>query len=321
MADSSSSPFHAGEQALQSAWGLRERMEQVGRVAIRPFMPEQHRELFGKLPTLWLGTLDEAGQPWATLLAGAPGFVDSPDPQTLRVAALPAATDPAAIGLKPGVAIGLLGLEPQTRRRNRMNGRVLAIGADGFEAGVLQSFGNCPKYIQAREPIVQAGRVPGPVSIEGSTLSAAARALIEAGDTLFIASSSGPAVERAGRGGAGVDISHRGGPPGFAQLQSLPDGDRLSLPVYLGNSMFITLGNLLAWPRAGLLFVDWKTGDMLQLAASAEIRAVSDADAATTPVQRHWLDLRIEHGCWRPAALPLSWTAPQAAPQFAAAGA
>ncbi len=307
----SSSPFHAGEQALQTAWGMRERMEAVGQAVIRKHMPEQHRELFEKLGTLWLGTLDNEGQPWATMLTGTPGrFMDSPDPQTLRVLARPGADDPAAIGLRPGAAIGVLGLEPHTRRRNRMNGRVASVEADGFAVEVLQSFGNCPKYIQAREPLVQAARRPGAVSAEGPVLSAAARALIEASDTFFIASSSGPRVEQTGPGGAGVDVSHRGGPPGFVQLQSTPSGDELMLPDYLGNSMFNTLGNLLAWPHAGLLFIDWQTGDMLQLAASAEVHS------AARPATRHLLRLRIAHGWWRPAALPLSWTAPQLAAQF-----
>jgi len=307
------SPFHAGEQALQTAWGVRERMETVGQAVIRNHMPEQHRELFEKLGTLWLGTLDEEGQPWATLLTGAPGFVDSPDPQTLRVSSRPAADDPAAAGLRPGAAIGLLGLEPHTRRRNRLNGRVEALIADGFAVEVLQSFGNCPKYIQAREP-APARRRPGPASAEGPSLSAAARALIERSDTFFIASSSGPRVEMTELDGAGVDISHRGGPPGFVQLQSTPDGDELTLPDYLGNSMFNTLGNLLAWPHAGLLFIDWESGDVLQLAASAELEQI--AGEATRPVTRHLLHLRIEQGWWRPAALPLTWTAPQLAPQF-----
>ncbi len=156
---------------------------------------------------------------------------------------------------------------------------------------------------------------PGPVSAEGPILSAAARALIERSDTFFIASSSGPRVDQTGPGGAGVDVSHRGGPPGFVQMRSTPSGDELTLPDYLGNSMFNTLGNLLAWPRAGLLFIDWDTGDMLQLAALATVEQLAD-EATSRPATRHLLHLRIEHGWWRPAALPLTWTAPQLAPQF-----
>src|SRR5262249_10310063 len=141
------SPFHAGERELQARAGLRERLEEVGTKGIRDFMPVQHRELFGKLPTMQLAAQDEQGQPWATMLHGSPGFVSSPDDRTLRLAALPAANDPVAPWLREGSAVGLLGLEPHTRRRNRANGRVRAMHEDGFEVAVQQSFGNCPKYI------------------------------------------------------------------------------------------------------------------------------------------------------------------------------
>jgi uncharacterized protein len=45
------SPYHAGEIALQERAGVRVRAERMGRGGIRDFMPDQHRELFTKLPT------------------------------------------------------------------------------------------------------------------------------------------------------------------------------------------------------------------------------------------------------------------------------
>ena len=55
----------------------------------------------------------------------------SPDPATLRIAALPAANDPAAPAFVAGAEIGLLGLDLATRRRNRANGRVVSGDAAG----------------------------------------------------------------------------------------------------------------------------------------------------------------------------------------------
>jgi hypothetical protein len=59
--------------------------------------------------------------------------------------------------------VGALGLEHTTRRRNRVNGRVLSVGGGKAQKGkktdpscpalhleVDLSFGNCPKYIQRR---------------------------------------------------------------------------------------------------------------------------------------------------------------------------
>ena len=89
-------PFHAGERELQMRAGVRERMTEIGPRVIRDFMPDQHRELFGKLPFMVVGSLDAAGRPWASLLAGAPGFVSTPDARRMRIDALPHPDDPLA---------------------------------------------------------------------------------------------------------------------------------------------------------------------------------------------------------------------------------
>ena len=69
-----------------------------------------------------------------------------------------------------------------------------------------------------------------------------------------------------------VDVSHRGGKPGFVRI----DGDVLTIPDFAGNLHFNTLGNLLVNPRAGLLFIDFATGDLLQLSGTTGL--VLDGD-------------------------------------------
>src|SRR5205807_418961 len=134
--------------------------------------------------------VDTQGRPQATLLAGpGPGFVTSPDETTLRIDTLPPPEDPMARLLAVGSQVGLLGIELPTRRRNRANGVVTAVDADGFTLHVRQSFGNCPKYIQARElmPPVRAAS-DSPVSPRRSDrLDARSRALARQADTFFIA--------------------------------------------------------------------------------------------------------------------------------------
>ena len=105
--------------------------QRAGRVAIRPFMPDQHREFFALLPYLFVATLDADGWPMASVLTGEPGFVQSPDPATLGIGALPAPDDPAAPTFVAGAEVGLLGLDFTTRRRNRANGRLVAIDDGG----------------------------------------------------------------------------------------------------------------------------------------------------------------------------------------------
>jgi predicted pyridoxine 5'-phosphate oxidase superfamily flavin-nucleotide-binding protein len=43
-------PNHAGEQALQTRAGVRERAERAGRRRIRDIMPDEHPAQFANLP-------------------------------------------------------------------------------------------------------------------------------------------------------------------------------------------------------------------------------------------------------------------------------
>lgn len=268
MKPSQTEVFHAGEQAVQERLGVRARVEQLGRAVIRDHMPDQHREFFAQLPFVIVGAVDGGGQPWASLFIGRPGFMSSPDPRQLVIAAALSAVDPLHDRMIVGGGLGLLGIEPHTRRRNRMNG-VVQSAADGkIAVDVVQSFGNCPKYIQARKPEWVERVVPeAPVLHRSVDLDERAREIVRAADTFFIASAhpeAGAAQSRA----QGVDVSHRGGRPGFVRV----DGrTTLTVPDFVGNFLFNTLGNLLLNPRAGLLFPDFKTGERLHVAATASI--------------------------------------------------
>ncbi|MCG8360880.1 MAG: pyridoxamine 5'-phosphate oxidase family protein, partial [Kiloniellales bacterium] len=144
------SPFHEGERQVQERLGVRDQIEAFARRVVRDHMPDQHRAFHEMLPFLLLGTLDARGRPWASLLAGRPGFVTSPDARTLKLTARPPFGDPLRETLKPGADVGLLGIQLETRRRNRLTGRVEAVGPEGFTIAVRQTFGNCPQYIQSR---------------------------------------------------------------------------------------------------------------------------------------------------------------------------
>ena len=304
--------FHAGELAVQQRAGTRALVDSVAPRMLRDAMPLQHQQFFAQLPTLFVGSLDALRRPWASVLAGAPGFVDAQDAQHLRIRAPRDAADPLSQHLAVGDPIGLLGLEPQTRRRNRLNGTVTHLDAQRIDVEVDQSFGNCPQYIQARAPRrVDAAALPG--RPEGTLLSTEAAALVRGADTLFIASASPHA--RGHAGADGVDISHRGGRPGFVRVDTVDGRSVLTVPDYRGNRLFNTLGNIAAHPHAGLLFIDYERGDLLQLTGDAELVW----DAAELPAfegAQRLLRLRVEAGVWRPGALPLRWSPAQQAPQL-----
>lgn len=296
------SPWHAGEQALQQRVGVAERMQAIGSRVIRDHLPEQHRDFYRQLPFILLGSVDAEGQPWASILEGRPGFAHAPEPRLLQLDCRPDASDPAAANLADGAAVGLLGIELHSRRRNRVNGHVTDASATGFGVRVEQAFGNCPQYIQQRE--AHFVREPGP--LQGlqlqrlEALDEAARELIRGADTCFVASYVDPDGDPARRS---VDVSHRGGQTGFVQVE----GDCLSIPDFAGNLFFNTLGNLLLNPRAGLLFIDFSSGDLLQLSGHSEIVFDGPEVTAFQGAERLWR-LHVTQVVRRPAALALRWT-------------
>ena len=299
-------PFHDGELAIQRRLDIADKMDRAGRRAIRPFMPDQHREFFARLPFLIAGTVDRDGQPWASILTGRPGFLATPDDRTLTIAARPLPGDPLAAGLAPGRPIGLLGLEPSTRRRNRANGVIRQAGDGGFTVAIHQSFGNCPKYIQARtpEPVAVAPAGAPPRTSDG--LDADDRALIGQADTFFIATAHLPST--AGLAG-GADVSHRGGKPGFVRVE----GNQLTVPDFIGNFYFNTLGNLALEPRAGLLFPDFETGDLLYLAVTGEIVWDGPEVERFEGAQR-LMRLTVTRAIRLAGTLPFRWSAPEYSP-------
>lgn len=294
--------FHQGECLVQARVGVRDRMAAIGEQVIRTFMPEQHRTFFAQLPFVMVGSMDARGQPWASILTNPPGFISSPDARHLLIRSRPAVADPLHETLATGAPIALLGIEQPTRRRNRMNGIVKRIDDDGLLVEVQQSFGNCPKYIQARQVEYWAIESTGSVH-SAPALNESTRQIIARADTLFIATAH-PGSHIAATRSHGVDVSHRGGKPGFVRA----DGDdTLTLPEFAGNRFFNTLGNIMLNPRAGLLFIDFESGDLLYIAADAQIVFDSPELDAFTGAER-LLRFKIRHARHVAASLPLRWS-------------
>jgi len=294
------SPFHPGERAIQQRLGVRERVEDGGRRLIRNFLPDEHRDFYARLPFLVLGTVDAEGSPAASIVSGKPGFVSSPDPKALTISIDLRSTMPTITELVSGADVGILGIDLATRRRNRLNGVVSAIRDDAIEIAIVQAYGNCPKYISVRE---WAEPPPGPAPLvsESNALGDIEQAIVAAADTFFIASAFGRTRDDPSHG---VDASHRGGAPGFVRID---DALTLTVPDFVGNFAFNTLGNLLLEPRCGLLFLDFATGTTIEIAAEAEIVWEGSEIAAIDGAQRL---LRFHLSCVRRSegAVPLRWT-------------
>jgi hypothetical protein len=212
---------------------------------------------------------------------GEPGSFEVVDPITLSVdSRVGIIGDAFAERTGGGAPIGILFLEVATRRRYRVNGTVIGAEQGRILVRVAEAYPNCPKYIQRRalqltDDRSACGEFGEGVDLDlGVHLDRGQQDFIASADTFFIAS-AGPVRN--------LDASHRGGRSGFVRVE----GDRLWIPDYAGNNMYNTLGNLSVNPSAGLLFIDFDTGDTLQLSGVAEVD-LDAVDAATGGTNRAW---------------------------------
>ncbi len=90
-------------------------------------------------------------------------------------------------------------------------------------------------------------------------ISDAHRDFIEARDMFFLAT--------AGEN-ASPECSYKGGDPGFVRVV---DPKTVVFPVYDGNGMFLSIGNLTINPQVGMLFIDLATGTRLRLNGTASV--------------------------------------------------
>lgn len=76
-----------------------------------------------------------------------------------------------------------------------------------------------------------------------------------------------------------ANCSYKGGPRGFV---SIIDEKTLAFPIYDGNGMYMSAGNVLANPNVGLLFIDFERQSRLRVNGVATI-ALDDPLLATYP--------------------------------------
>lgn len=283
---------------------MRETIEPWARKVVRSWMPDQHRDFYEQLPFAVAAARDEQDRPWVTLLAAKPGFIESPDPTTLlfKGGLLPGDALEQSVGA--GSELGLLGIELETRRRNRMNGTVVEASSGHLRVQVSQAFGNCPQYITERMWRAVEVSPSDAASSRHTALTESMQDWVRQADTFFIGSGHRDAQQTASNG---MDASHRGGPPGFVKVES---PTRLIFPDYAGNNHFNTIGNLILDPRVALLFVDFETGGLLQMTGRASIDWDSPAVAEHTGAMR-LVVVDIEEIVELSNVLPLRFSAPK----------
>ncbi len=293
-------PFHEGELEVQERLGLHTEAKQNSGVITDTIVKGAFR-FIEQQPMVVLGSIDQDENVWASVLAGQAGFLHAATERLIAFDLSKTAGnehDPFWKNIESHPQVGMLVIELATRRRLRVNGRVRRSGEQQLELEVLESFPNCPKYIQRRQ--VTENQVGTQIMIsqvlQGDALDAPQREIINQADTLFVASAH---PER------GVDASHRGGNPGFIRIL---DDRTLRIPDYTGNCLFNTLGNFVVNPRAGLVIVDFENGNTLQITGRAKIRwGEEDPEDETGGTKRFW-EMHIDRWLEIEKAHELTWS-------------
>lgn len=304
-------PFHEGELQLQERFGVRELVNSYAPKVIRPFMPDQHREFYESLPFLVVAARDTQGRMWSTLLTStASDFVTSDDPSSLTIQGGTVPGDALEHSLTSGIDLGVLGIEFATKRRNRVNGRIVDSSHDVLQFQVDQSFGNCSQYIRPRKWWYSSQNTGenGPstvkrVAVVKDELTKSQMETVRQSDTLFLAT---------GYRGEGEDVrygndaSHRGGAPGWIDVRN---NKTIFLPDYAGNNHYNTFGNLVMDNRMGVTIPQFETGGMLQLTGIAKLHLEQDAAAQMYLGALHVVEFNVEGVVELPAgSLPVLWT-------------
>ena len=221
--------FHRGEIAVQERAGVRDIANDVGE-GIVDHLPPGASEFLERRQMAVLGTVDSRGRVWASVVTGEPGFIETVDDRTLRIAARASSDDPLFRNLATEGHAALFAPDFVTARRVRVNGH--GVSREGvIYIATEEVYGNCRRYIQERifvgsRPVSDKDRAAAKLS---TALSPTQQQQISHADTFFIATDN---PER------GADVSHKGGDPGYVRII---DERRIAFPDYNGNSMFNTL--------------------------------------------------------------------------------
>lgn len=299
------SKWHPGEAEIQ----------QLLRVPPQPNptavgLPARYAHRVAQSPLVAFGALDAEGRPWATVWGGEPGFARPVGHGVLSADSLADARhDPVLHALLLGGGsltgeyqitreeleggrgrlVAGLSIDLAMRDRVKLAGRLVAGSVAGaapdaspdFSVARVQvamlveeSLGNCPKYLN-KKAIRHC--VPRPRLVaEGLPLPREALALLGKADLFFLSTTNGE----------GMDVNHRGGPPGFVRVMSNSHeeggGVHLCYPEYSGNRLYQTLGNMQIRPLVGMVVPDFATGDVLYLTGETTILAGADARRVLT---------------------------------------
>lgn len=215
---------------------------------------------------------EEPGDVRFLAVSGVPPLVEIVGPGQ----ALVRTDDEASLYFDGETPCGGLAISLATARRARLNGYVVPAD-EGFLLEPEEAFTNCRKYIIPSEPLVFERQV-GPLQrTEVDAADPWLASVIAAAETSFLGTVSPAGV---------LDVSHRGGEPGFLRWEV--SSRALSWDEYVGDGMFKSAGNVRAGGRFTLLVLDLESGSAAELHGTAEYHTLRTArEARTFGLERH----------------------------------
>jgi hypothetical protein len=222
---------------------------------------------------LLFATADTDGILSFAVLSGEPPLVDVVGESELRLRFPP---DLPPLSSRSPPPCGGLAISLGEARRARINGTL--IPNDGTsELVAAETFTLCRKYMAPSLALEERPHL-GPVACEPLALDDPwLAALLAKAETSFLASVSP---------GGGPDVAHRGGPPGFLELDAA--ARRLTWPEYVGDGVFKSAGNVRATGTMTLLVPDHDSGDGVELVGRGDYRNIR-------PERRQRVDALVQH--------------------------
>jgi hypothetical protein len=217
-------------------------------------------------------TADADGILSFTVLSGDPPLAEIAGESELRLR-FPSGLAPLS---QTPVACGGLAISLGQARRARINGTLIP-NAGASELAAAETFTLCRKYMAPSLALEDRPHL-GPVACEPLTLDDPWLAgLLAKAETSFLASVSPD---------GGPDVAHRGGPPGFLELDAAVR--RLTWPEYVGDGVFKSAGNVRATGIMTLLVPDHDSGDGVELIGRGSYKNLR-------PERRLRLDALVQH--------------------------
>ena len=273
-------------------------------------------QMLQSAPLIAIGTLDNDGRPWTTLLGGQPGFARSIGNSVIGAKTLVDTRHDPVVDLLVGDQqdgevkeqkgngriFSALSINLATRSRVKITGRMIAgalrkVGSkpesNDYGIGEAQLVFNVEQSLGKRIALSMfstklnnsTGNCPKylnkkqiTASLPEPTLASNSLPLPDLAVTLLAKADLFFLSSSCHESNMGTN--HRGGPPGFVRIvKNDASGTTLAYPEYSGNRLYQTLGNLQITPKAGLVVPDFASGNVLYMTGTTEI--VIGNEAAT----------------------------------------